>query len=268
MPPKRKAQASSPQKSKKSLPVSQTRQSLPKGKKVSRTTRPAHDDNAVSNPVASSSAAQVDIGSIVANLTKSIADSVTAAVTAGVQAALQGQQRNEQQPDLDRAARPTSDVEEIIDVAAAGVISGSPMSHMIVSDDRPGSNPFISTTIPLYADVASKLKNKFEVKMEGIHATDEPGSEWVLGLCELNTKAATDVMKILHDILQDVDNRAKCIYHISKINEKCSHLTSQWHTSGSEITNEWHVNYQGEFGSVWSFITCSKHHTVWLETNN
>ena len=157
MPPKRKAQTSSPQKSKKSRPVSQTRQSLPKGKKVSRATRPAHDDNAFSTPVASSSAAQVDLGSIVANLTKLITDSVTAAVTAGVQAALQGQQRNEQQLDLDQAARPTSDVEEIIDVAAAEVMGESPMSHMIVMT---GQVLIHSSVPPLDADVASKLKNK------------------------------------------------------------------------------------------------------------
>ncbi|WAR05051.1 SPIN3-like protein, partial [Mya arenaria] len=47
--------------------------------------------------------------------------------------------------------------------------------------------------------------NKFGKKIEGIHATDESGNYWVLGVREIVTKSGKDVLQSLHQILGDID---------------------------------------------------------------
>ena len=45
--------------------------------------------------------------------------------------------------------------------------------------------------------------------MEGFHAADNTGKTWVLGLREIQTKAAQDVHDTLLKILGDIDEQSK-----------------------------------------------------------
>ncbi|XP_053392120.1 uncharacterized protein LOC128554835 [Mercenaria mercenaria] len=54
--------------------------------------------------------------------------------------------------------------------------------------------------------VLSDETNKFGSKYEGIHATDEDGNYWVLGVREISTKAGKDVLQTLLTILGDIDS--------------------------------------------------------------
>ncbi|WAQ97662.1 hypothetical protein MAR_030352 [Mya arenaria] len=53
--------------------------------------------------------------------------------------------------------------------------------------------------------ILSDETNKFGTKYEGIHATDENGNYWVLGVREISTKAGKDVLQTLQQILGDID---------------------------------------------------------------
>ena len=48
---------------------------------------------------------------------------------------------------------------------------------------------------------------KYDKLVEGFHASDVTGREWVLGLKEIETKSADNVMKISKQILNAIDNR-------------------------------------------------------------
>lgn len=49
---------------------------------------------------------------------------------------------------------------------------------------------------------------KFDQRFEGMHVSDQDGRVWVLGLRELQTKAASDVHNTFQEILADIDERS------------------------------------------------------------
>ncbi len=52
--------------------------------------------------------------------------------------------------------------------------------------------------------------SKFGKQFIGYEAADEEGNIWVLGLHDIETKSAADTLTVLWQILQDLDDRARC----------------------------------------------------------
>ena len=75
------------------------------------------------------------------------------------------------------------------------------VQRLIISQKQIGEEFNEKQNLTLLSDETTK----YEKRMEGIHCTDEDGREWVLGLREIETKAASNVFNTFQDILADID---------------------------------------------------------------
>ena len=80
-------------------------------------------------------------------------------------------------------------------------INNMNVQRLIVSQKQVGEQFGEKQDITLLSDETTKS----EKRMEGMHCSDSEGREWVLGLREIETKAARNVFSTFQEILCDID---------------------------------------------------------------
>ena len=75
------------------------------------------------------------------------------------------------------------------------------VQRLVISQKQIGEEFNEKQNLTLLSDETTK----YEKRTKGMHCTDADGREWVLGLREIETKAASNVFNTFQDILGDID---------------------------------------------------------------